>query len=92
MPVTGSWPSPRDLREYPEQRNPFHAIDHDVAARHIEALPGTDPESWAGHWPAGAKEFKTRAREAEEKHDPQNAPADLYLALKHGSQDSPNVP
>ncbi|MFF2806997.1 hypothetical protein ACFVT2_07385 [Streptomyces sp. NPDC058000] len=96
LPEAQQW-----LREHLEQRkNPFNAIGHDAAARHIEALPGTDPRSWAGHWLAGAEDFATRARRAEESGDReealenwwqayQNASADLCLALEHGAPRRP---
>ncbi|MFF7250619.1 hypothetical protein ACFZBU_42925 [Embleya sp. NPDC008237] len=50
-------------------QEPFQRHRSRAAARHIETLPGIDPQSWAGHWPAGAEDFAARARTAEESGD-----------------------
>ncbi|WP_405162087.1 alpha/beta hydrolase [Nocardia sp. NBC_01499] len=71
------------LREHLARRkNPFNAIDHDAAARHIETLPGIDPESWAGHWLAGATDFAARARTAEEHGDREQALENWWQAYQ----------
>ncbi|MFE5872816.1 alpha/beta hydrolase family protein [Streptomyces roseifaciens] len=78
LPEAQQW-----LREHLEQRkNPFNAIGHDAAARHIETLPGTDPRSWAGHWLAGAEDFATRARRTEESGDREEALENWWQAYQ----------
>ncbi|MDT0449922.1 hypothetical protein [Streptomyces hesseae] len=67
------------LRTHLEQRrNPFNAIDHEAAARHIETLPGADPVSWAGHWLSEAEGFAARARETEENGEREPARARIF--------------
>ncbi|WP_201724376.1 alpha/beta hydrolase family protein [Streptomyces antimycoticus] len=73
MPATPSRTLPEAqqwLRDHLERReHPFNAIDRAAAARHIDTLPGTDSETWAEHWLAGAEYFAARACEAESGGD-----------------------
>ncbi|MFE9597940.1 alpha/beta hydrolase family protein [Streptomyces hokutonensis] len=78
LPEARQW-----LREHLAQRkNPFNAIGHDAAARHIETLPGLDPETWAGHWLAGAEDFAARAAKAEENGDREDALENWWQAYQ----------
>jgi len=52
-----------------ERRNPFNAIDAEAAARAIDALPGTDPVAWAGHWLQLAAALAERGEGAQQAGD-----------------------
>ncbi|MFE5119466.1 alpha/beta hydrolase family protein [Streptomyces sp. NPDC056669] len=78
LPEAQQW-----LRDHLERRDhPFNAIDHAAAARHIDTLPGTDPETWAGHWLAGAEDFAVRACEAESGGDREGALENWWQAYQ----------
>ncbi len=76
-------------------RYPFSAIDPQLAGRVVDALPGTDPVTWAAAWLAPAAELAQTAQAAEDTGDVSGARDAWWQAYAFafiGRYPSPNHP